>query len=97
MENIFKISLPDTTFFRPNNQKNFGGRTLPDKLGEIRRSPDQGSEQERGQGVREIGKICGILVSSILLFNVFGCGMYVNGGEPARTGHLTGCLVGMFE
>ena len=25
---------------------------------------------------------CGILVSSILLFNVFGCGMYVNGGEP---------------
>ena len=42
-------------------------------------------------------KSCGILVSSILLFNVFGCGMYVNGGEPARTGHLAGCLVGVFE
>ena len=56
-ENIFKISLPETKFFRPNKRKKIGGRTRPDKLGEIKRSPDQGSERERRQEVREMGNI----------------------------------------
>jgi len=69
-ENIFKISLPETKFFRPNKQKNFGGRACPDKLVEIKRSPDQGIEKEREQGVREMAKYIQNITAGDLIFQV---------------------------